>query len=89
MKELKLAILPYPPGYDDNAHCEYHMDAQGHTMEDCNALKHRVQDLINYKAFIFTCPNVATNPMPVHAWLFVKAIEKVVEGRCEVIIILV
>lgn len=69
MKELPLTILPYPPGYDANAHYEYDMGAPGHTMENCKALKHKVQDPIDYKAITFTpiCSNVATNPMSTHA----------------------
>lgn len=69
LKELTPAISPYPPGYDANARCEYHMGAPGHTVENCKALKHKVQDLIECKAISFTTvsPNVATNPMPAHA----------------------
>ena len=69
MKELTHVIPPYPQGYDDNAHYEYHMDAPGHTVENCKALKHKVQDLIECKAISFTpvSPNVATNPMSAHA----------------------
>jgi hypothetical protein len=68
LKELTSAIPPYPPGYDANAHCEYHMGAPGHTVENYKALKHKVQDLIDSKAVTFTPvrPNVATNPMPVY-----------------------
>ncbi|RDX90078.1 hypothetical protein CR513_28098, partial [Mucuna pruriens] len=37
---------PYPRSYDPNAKCEYHEGGPGHTMENCWALKHRIQDLL-------------------------------------------
>ena len=37
---------PYPHWYDRNAHCEFHLVAQGHSTEDCKALKYHVQALI-------------------------------------------
>jgi hypothetical protein len=69
LKEITPVTPPYPPGYDANAHCEYHMGAPGHTIENCKAFKHKVQDLVDSKALTFTPvrPNVATNPMLVHA----------------------
>ena len=37
---------PYPKGYDINATCEYHRGVEGHSMENCKALKDKVQSLI-------------------------------------------
>ena len=37
---------PYPRWYDENAHCEFHLGAQGHSTEDCEALKYQVQALM-------------------------------------------
>ena len=33
---------PYTRWYDENAHCEFHIGAQGHSIEDCEALKYQV-----------------------------------------------
>lgn len=55
-----------PPGYDVNARCEFHSGAPGYSVENCKALKYKVQDLINYNAITFAPngPNVKNNPMP-------------------------
>ena len=37
---------PYPRGYDVNATCEYHGGVGGHSVENCKALKDKVQSLI-------------------------------------------
>ena len=37
---------PYPKGYDVNATCEYHGGVGGHSVENCKALKDKVQSLI-------------------------------------------
>ena len=37
---------PYPRGYDVNGTCEYHGGVGGHSVEDCKALKDKVQSLI-------------------------------------------
>lgn len=57
-----------PLGYDANAHCEFHSDAPGHSIENCKALKYKVQDLIDSKAITFAPnePNVNNNHMPPH-----------------------
>lgn len=56
---------PYHPSYDKNARCEYHADSQGHTVENCIALKHKVQDLINDKQLNFEggIPLVNNHPL--------------------------
>lgn len=68
LRELSPTTFPYPSGYDANAHCEFHMDAPEHTIENYYAFKNRVQDLIEAKVATFTqtCQNVKTNPMPTH-----------------------
>lgn len=57
---------PFPLGYDANARCEFHLGAPGYTVENCRALKHKVQDLTDLKAIIFTPDdlNVLFNHMP-------------------------
>ncbi|XP_050890447.1 uncharacterized protein LOC127095858 [Lathyrus oleraceus] len=83
LRELKPAVFPYPPGYDANAHCEFHMGAPGHTLENCFAFQNRVQDLIEAKVVTFTPrrPNVNTNPMPTHGGASVSAIEESDQGE--------
>jgi len=78
LRELKPVVFPYPSGYDANAHCEFHMGAPGHTLENCFAFQNRVQDLIEAKVVSFTPrrPNVNTNPMPTHKDASVSAIEE-------------
>ncbi|XP_050889760.1 uncharacterized protein LOC127095058 [Lathyrus oleraceus] len=76
LRELKPPTV-LPPGYDANAHCEFHMGAPGHTIENCRALKHKVQDLIDSKAITFTPngPNTNNNLMPTHAGPSVSVVE--------------
>ena len=47
----------YPRGYDVNATCEYHGGVGGHSVENCKALKDKVQsliyiDLIKFRKFV-------------------------------------
>ena len=37
---------PFPKWYDVNTRCDYHSRILGHSVEDCSALKRRVQSLI-------------------------------------------
>ena len=58
-----------PADYDAHARCEFHSGEPGHGTENCKALKHKVQDLIDSKAIDFAPrggPNVTKNPMPPH-----------------------
>ncbi|XP_058774463.1 uncharacterized protein LOC131648750 [Vicia villosa] len=58
-----------PASWDANARCEFHSGSSGHNIENCKALKHKVQDLLDSKAIEFTPtqgPNVVQNPMPPH-----------------------
>lgn len=57
-----------PPGYDVNSRCKFHSGALDHSIENCKALKYKVQDLIDSKAITFTPngPNVNNNLMPPH-----------------------
>src|SRR3954469_13731134 len=43
-----------PPNFDANARCEFHSGAPGHDVENCRAMKHQVQDLIDSKVILFT-----------------------------------
>lgn len=64
LREAKAPPVPLPPGYDMNVSYEYHSRTPGHSIENCNVFKHKVQDLINSKAisFVPTVPNVMNNP---------------------------
>ncbi|XP_058746156.1 uncharacterized protein LOC131619029 [Vicia villosa] len=67
-----------PPNYDANAHCDFHSGAAGHDIEHCIGFMHKVQDLIDSKAIMFTPtqgPNVVQNPMPPHGAHATNAIE--------------
>ncbi|XP_058768767.1 uncharacterized protein LOC131642543 [Vicia villosa] len=64
--------------WDANARCEFHSGAPGHSIENCKALKHPVQNLLDSKAIEFTPtqgPNVVQNPMPPHGAHAANAIE--------------
>ena len=57
------------PHYHANAKCAYHSDSVGHDTNDCWALKHKIQDLIEAKEVEFDAPekpNVISAPMPKH-----------------------
>ncbi|CAL1413021.1 unnamed protein product [Linum trigynum] len=38
---------PFPRWYRFDKHCDYHSGVQGHSVENCNALKIKVQDMVN------------------------------------------
>lgn len=74
LKLVNLRGMPPPPerlpaGYNPNARCEFHYGGIGHDVENCWALKYKVQELLDSKAIQFTSdngPNVIQNPMPAH-----------------------
>lgn len=68
LRELGPASTALSSGYDVNARCEFHSGAPSHSIENCKALKYKVQDLIDSKAITFAPngPNVNNNPMPPH-----------------------
>ena len=62
---------PYngPPRRDFNPNltCDFHFGEVGHTIENCNHLRHRIQDLIDHGVLKFEgLPNITTNPLPNH-----------------------
>lgn len=83
LKLVTLRNLPptpdkLPANYNANSRCEFHSGGVGHDVENCMALKYKVQDLIDSKAIQFTLgsgPNVLQNPMPPHAGPSVNVIE--------------
>ncbi|KAJ9170560.1 hypothetical protein P3X46_018659 [Hevea brasiliensis] len=61
---------PYPRWYDATAWCEYHGGAQGHSTDNCGALRGRVHALIRNGWLKIegngSLPNVTSNPLPNH-----------------------
>ncbi|XP_019239927.1 PREDICTED: uncharacterized protein LOC109219910 [Nicotiana attenuata] len=57
-------------GFQENARCEYHSGAPGHSTDDCWTLKRAIERLISKKLIVVTNgedpPNVTNNPLPTH-----------------------
>ncbi|GKV43644.1 hypothetical protein SLEP1_g50907 [Rubroshorea leprosula] len=81
---------PFPTWYNPEARCEYHSGGVGHDLENCLALRHRVQDLIDAKELQIASepkvvgPNIAKNPLPTHDSSTINMIEKDFEEVQEV-----
>ncbi|KAI5387622.1 hypothetical protein KIW84_073640 [Lathyrus oleraceus] len=74
-----------PANFDENVKCEFHSGAPGHSVEDCKAFKHVVQDLVDSKALNFTLSlNADANPMPAHGQAMVGAIAENSDRACAV-----
>ncbi|KAK2427441.1 hypothetical protein QL285_026023 [Trifolium repens] len=52
-RALKPMIAPFPAWYDPKAKCEFHLGAEGHTIDKCKAFKYKVQELIDQKLLTF------------------------------------
>ncbi|KAI5383462.1 hypothetical protein KIW84_070738 [Lathyrus oleraceus] len=80
LRTLASPVGRLPVGYDANARCNFHSGAPGHTIENCKAFNHVVQDLIDSKAINFApAPNVVNNPMPQHGRANVNMVEREVK----------
>ena len=72
----------YPPPfsqlYNPNATCTYHGGVLGHSIEQCVALKHKVQSLIDagWLTFQENSLNVRTNPLANHGGSSMNAVEE-------------
>ena len=68
----------FPRWYNPNAICSYHGGIPGHSIEQCVALKHKVQSLIDagWLTFQEDSPNVRTNPLANHGSSMVNAVEQ-------------
>ena len=68
---------PLPTWYNIHKHCDFHEGAPGHDLDNCYALKMKVQELIKADILSFkdTGPNVKTNPLPHHAGPSVNMLE--------------
>ncbi|KAK2372964.1 hypothetical protein QL285_074036 [Trifolium repens] len=51
-RALKPMIAPFPNWYDPKAKCEFHLGAEGHTIDNCKAFKYKVQELFDQKLLI-------------------------------------
>ncbi|XP_058776649.1 uncharacterized protein LOC131650968 [Vicia villosa] len=47
------AKFPFPKEYNPNVKCDFHDGITGHSIEDCNILKEKVQDLVDKKILCF------------------------------------
>ncbi|XP_019459925.1 PREDICTED: uncharacterized protein LOC109359686 [Lupinus angustifolius] len=75
--------IPENPGpwFDPNVSCAYHYGIVEHSIENCRALKFKVQHLIDSKWLNFrqSTPNVSNNPLPNHGNHGVNDVEEVQE----------
>uniref|UniRef100_A0A2N9HTI7 Uncharacterized protein n=1 Tax=Fagus sylvatica TaxID=28930 RepID=A0A2N9HTI7_FAGSY len=67
----RLQLRPYNGtprrDFNQNLTCNFHFGEVGHTVENCNHLRHRIQDLIDHGILKFEgLPNITTNPLPNH-----------------------
>ncbi|MCI45689.1 hypothetical protein A2U01_0066928, partial [Trifolium medium] len=60
---------PFPAWYNPQAKCEYHAGTKGHSVDNCQAFKNKVQNLVAKKLLTFKegGPNIQDNPLPGHA----------------------
>ncbi|XP_006599871.1 uncharacterized protein [Glycine max] len=68
----------FPKWYNPSATCAYHGGTLGHSIEQCLALKSKVQSLIEagWLTFQEDGPNIKTNPLANHGGGVVNAIEE-------------
>jgi hypothetical protein len=58
---------PQRRDFNQNLTCDFHFGEVGHAVENCNHLRHRIQDLIDHGILKFEgLPNITTNPLPNH-----------------------
>uniref|UniRef100_A0A2N9GFK0 Retrotransposon gag domain-containing protein n=1 Tax=Fagus sylvatica TaxID=28930 RepID=A0A2N9GFK0_FAGSY len=58
---------PQRRDFNQNLTCDFHFGEVGHVVENCNHLRHRIQDLIDHGILKFEgLPNITTNPLPNH-----------------------
>jgi hypothetical protein len=58
---------PQRRDFNQSLTCDFHFGEVGHAIENCNHLRHRIQDLIDHGILKFEgLPNITTNPLPNH-----------------------
>jgi len=60
----KVVQPPYPRYYDTNVKCEYYSGEVGHSTENCRALKHKVQSLLDSGWLTFQEQNLSSEKHP-------------------------
>ena len=58
-------LQPTPPGFKADLHCAYNQRA-GHDTDNCDALRHAIQDLIDQGLVDLGRPVVTIDPLPTH-----------------------
>src|ERR1044072_1570139 len=53
LRTLRINPNKLPRNFDANAQCAFHSNGKRHTIENCMAFKHMVQDLLDSEAFNF------------------------------------
>ncbi|XP_077223362.1 uncharacterized protein LOC143856965 [Tasmannia lanceolata] len=73
LRDKKITLLeprlppPILPRYwREDQHCAYHQGT-GHLTDNCMALRHKIQDMIEAKKIAVFKPNTTRNPLPAHA----------------------
>ncbi|XP_027109231.1 uncharacterized protein [Coffea arabica] len=78
----KIGVIPpkiyskrFPSDYDPQAVCAYHSGASGHSTNNCRALKHKIQDMIEFGEIVLRKkgeqgPSTSTNPFPEYKDVF-------------------
>ncbi|XP_077223062.1 uncharacterized protein LOC143856681 [Tasmannia lanceolata] len=73
LRDKKITLLePRPPPpilpryWREDQHCAYHQGT-GHLTDNCMALRHKIQDMIEAKKIAVFMPNTTRNPLPAHA----------------------
>ncbi|XP_077250960.1 uncharacterized protein LOC143890242 [Tasmannia lanceolata] len=64
--EPKLPPPILPRYWREDQHCAYHQGT-GHLTDNCMALRHKIQDMIEAKKIAVFMPNTTRNPLPAHA----------------------
>jgi hypothetical protein len=78
---IPIAQQKRPAHYDENASCEFHSEAPGHSVEGCKAFKHVVQDMVDSKTIsLAQIMNGDVNPVPRQGPVKVKMVKKVKKG---------
>ena len=68
--------------FNQNLTCDFQFGEVGHAIENCNHLRHRIQDLIDHGILKFEgLPNITTNPLPNHPEGGVNMVEIREEGE--------
>ncbi|XP_077221640.1 uncharacterized protein LOC143855408 [Tasmannia lanceolata] len=65
LPDIKPPPNPLPIFWEMDQYCEYHRDS-GHLTENCSALKHAIQNMIDKDELAVETPNVTQNSLPNH-----------------------